>query len=205
VPSPFLRKSRPLPRCGPPALPARAPLRRHCSGRAWAPLGLRYPPPGVLPRTPAPVPSLDLMPDVVISDFESFTYAFVHLHRLPLLSIDNMQVLNRAKLDLKLNAEQRRAYLMAKTGVKAKLPYCSQYLITSFFNCPVDKKNTELVPPILRPEISAAYSKRKKGRDVLVYQTATAQGNRIEVLKSLKHQRFMVFAPFPWEASSSNG
>jgi uncharacterized protein (TIGR00661 family) len=135
----------------------------------------------------------DFMPDVVISDFESFTYAFARLHRLPLLSIDNMQVLNRAKLDLKLNAEQRRAYLMAKAVVKAKLPYCSQYLITSFFNCQVDKKNTELVPPILRPEILAAHARRKKGGHVLVYQTATAQGNMIEVLNSLKHQRFMVY------------
>jgi uncharacterized protein (TIGR00661 family) len=132
-------------------------------------------------------------PDAVISDFESFTYAFARFHRLPLLSIDNMQVLNRAKLDLKLGTEQKQAYLMAKTVVKAKLPYCSRYLITSFFECEIDKKNTELVPPILRPEILAAHAKRKQGGHVLVYQTATAQSNMIEVLQSLKHQRFMVY------------
>jgi uncharacterized protein (TIGR00661 family) len=34
-------------------------------------------------------------PDVVISDFESFSYLFGRAHRLPVISVDNMQIINR--------------------------------------------------------------------------------------------------------------
>ncbi|MEM9696506.1 MAG: glycosyltransferase family protein, partial [Myxococcota bacterium] len=34
-------------------------------------------------------------PDLVISDFESWTYLYGRAHRLPVISIDNMQIINR--------------------------------------------------------------------------------------------------------------
>ncbi|HEY8078710.1 MAG TPA: glycosyltransferase family protein, partial [Labilithrix sp.] len=34
-------------------------------------------------------------PQAVISDFESWTYLYAQTHRLPILSIDNMQIINR--------------------------------------------------------------------------------------------------------------
>src|SRR6478752_1328303 len=34
-------------------------------------------------------------PDLVISDFESFTFFFARVHHLPVISIDNMQVMDR--------------------------------------------------------------------------------------------------------------
>ena len=37
----------------------------------------------------------DFRPNVVISDFESWTYLYGQMHRLPILSIDNMQIINR--------------------------------------------------------------------------------------------------------------
>src|SRR3954470_16391385 len=37
-------------------------------------------------------------PDAVISDFESWTYLYGKTHRLPVLSIDNMQIINRCTL-----------------------------------------------------------------------------------------------------------
>ncbi len=135
----------------------------------------------------------DFMPDLVISDFESFTYAFARFNRLPLLSVDNMQVINRAKLGLKLDSQQRQAYLLAKTVVKSKLPYCRRYLIASFFDCEVAKKNTELIPPILRPEILAAKAATRADGPILVYQTATAQANLISALQTLRNHRFRVY------------
>ena len=37
----------------------------------------------------------EFQPDVVISDFESWTYLYGKNHRLPILSIDNMQIIDR--------------------------------------------------------------------------------------------------------------
>ena len=34
-------------------------------------------------------------PEVVISDFESWTYLYAKAHRVPVVSIDNMQIINR--------------------------------------------------------------------------------------------------------------
>jgi uncharacterized protein (TIGR00661 family) len=135
----------------------------------------------------------DFMPDIVISDFESFTYAFARINRIPLLSVDNMQVINRAKLDLKLDSQRRQAFLLAKAVVKSKLPYCKRYLIASFFDCEIAKKNTEIIPPILRPEILAAQSTIRSDGPVLVYQTASAQTNLITALQSLRKHRFRVY------------
>ena len=36
-------------------------------------------------------------PELVISDFESWTYFYAKVHRLPVLSIDNIQMINRCR------------------------------------------------------------------------------------------------------------
>ena len=41
-------------------------------------------------------------PDIVISDFESFSYSFAKMNKLPIFSIDNMQVIDRCKLDIQV-------------------------------------------------------------------------------------------------------
>jgi uncharacterized protein (TIGR00661 family) len=108
--------------------------------------------------------------EVVISDFESWTYLYGKSRGLPVLSIDNMQILNRCTLDPEVIAEDRGAFELAKAFVKSKLPFCEHYLITSFFPLPVRKERTTLFPPLLRPEILSAPVSR--GEHLLVYQTA---------------------------------
>ena len=41
-------------------------------------------------------------PDIVISDFESFSFSFTKMNKLPIFSIDNMQVIDRCKLDIQV-------------------------------------------------------------------------------------------------------
>jgi uncharacterized protein (TIGR00661 family) len=134
------------------------------------------------------------LPEVVISDFESFTFYFAKIHRLPLLSIDNMQVINRCALGFDVPAEQRESYRVAKTIIKAKVPFCQRYLISTFFDAEITKGRTELVPPILRqPIVDAGSEPHPLGDHVLVYQTATAQQDLIATLQSLADQRFVVY------------
>ena len=72
-------------------------------------------------------------PDVVISDFESFTNFFAKQHRIPLISIDNMQVMDRCTLDIEIPKDERTNYKLAKAIVNAKVPGCRHYFVSSFF------------------------------------------------------------------------
>jgi len=123
----------------------------------------------------------DFRPEVVISDFESWTYLYAKAHRLPILSIDNMQVINRCSHPPEIIGEDEGDFRVSKAFVKGKLPFCDHYLITTFFRPPIRKEKTTLFPPILRPEILAA--KPSRGDHLLVYQTAEGNDGLSDVLK----------------------
>jgi uncharacterized protein (TIGR00661 family) len=121
--------------------------------------------------------------EAVISDFESWTYFYAKSHRLPVLSIDNMQVLNRCTIDDDVIEGHRAEFELAKAFVKSKLPFCEHYFITTFFRLPVRKKDTSLFPPILRPEILNA--PRSNGDHLLVYQSAEGHETLVDTLQKL--------------------
>jgi len=112
----------------------------------------------------------DFAPDVVISDFESWVYLYAKSHGLPIVSIDNMQVLNRCRHPPGLLDGIRAEFQLSRAFVKSKLPFCEHYFITTFFYPPVSRKRTTLVPPVLRPEVIGMTPTR--GDHLLVYQTA---------------------------------
>jgi len=122
----------------------------------------------------------DFAPEAVISDFESWTYFYAKAHRLPILSIDNMQILNRCTHPAEVLEGYTADFRLAKAFVKSKLPFCDWYLITTFFRPAIRKKNTSLHPPILRPEILAAQP--SEGDHVLVYQTSEGHDTLVDAL-----------------------
>src|SRR5919107_6142028 len=65
----------------------------------------------------------DFEPEVVISDFESWTYYYGRNHRLPILSIDNMQVIHRCELPAEIVDGNEVAFQLTKAFVKTKLPF----------------------------------------------------------------------------------
>ncbi len=133
----------------------------------------------------------DFESELIISDFESFSYLFAKMRRLPIISIDNMQIISRAKLNVVVPKSERGNYNLAKSIVRAKLPRSRQYFVTTFFDLPLAKDDTTLVPPIIRPEILAA--KPTAGGHVLVYQSATTQQNLVPLLQQLPDQQFRVY------------
>lgn len=133
----------------------------------------------------------EFKPDLVISDFDSFTFFFAKLNKIPLISIDNIQVVNRCKLDFPIPKSERNSYQIARNIIKAKVPNADYYLITSFFKAEVRKKNTSLIPPILRDKILVATS--TTGEHVLVYQTSSSQNNLISVLNQIPKIPFIVY------------
>jgi uncharacterized protein (TIGR00661 family) len=120
-------------------------------------------------------------PEVVISDFESFSYLFGKRHFLPVLSVDNMQVINRCAHDPSMLAGFEDSFELARSIVKSKLPGCFYYLIASFFRPEISKERTALRPPLLRSEILAASP--EPGEHLLVYQTAEGNTALPEILR----------------------
>lgn len=133
----------------------------------------------------------DFKIDLVISDFESFSYFFARKHQLPIISIDNMQVMNRCSLDIEITKEEKSNYLLARQIVKAKVPGCDHYLISSFFEANVIKKNTQIVPPIIQPAILDA--KTSIGKHILMYQTSGSLKTVQQVLQQLPNEIFYVY------------
>jgi uncharacterized protein (TIGR00661 family) len=123
------------------------------------------------------------MPQAVVSDFEYWAYLFGRRHGLPVISIDNMKILDRCAHDPDVTQGSRRDYRVAKTAVTVKLAWAYHYLISSFFFPPIRKPRTTLVPPILRPEVLDL--RREAGRHVLIYQSAATNEALVPLLKSL--------------------
>lgn len=124
----------------------------------------------------------DFHPDVVISDFESWTYLYAKAHDLPIISIDNMQVINRCKHPPEILEGVRTDFELVRAFVKSKLPFCNHYLISAFFRIPIRKPRTSLIPPILRPEILGAQA--RPGEHLLVYTTKADYGALVARLEA---------------------
>ncbi len=137
----------------------------------------------------------EFAPEVVVSDFESWSYLYGLNHRVPVVSIDNMQIINRcAHGDVLSGVKgQKKAFRLAKGIVKAKLPGCAHYLVTTFFYPPVRKKRTTLVPPILRDEVLAAREQAHDGGHVVVYQSGESHGALVDVLRGFADTEFRVY------------
>lgn len=125
------------------------------------------------------------VPDVVISDFESWTYTFAKSRNAPIISIDNMQVIARCHHDDALIRDGLKDFLVAKRIVRAKLPRCNRYLITSFFYPPTKRPRTSLHPPILRDVVLKAKDSVRTGEHVLVYQSGTSHDTLVDELKQV--------------------
>jgi uncharacterized protein (TIGR00661 family) len=135
-------------------------------------------------------------PDAVISDFDSFAYFFGKRHRLPIMSIDNQQIIGRCKLGKFAKQGIKVDYQMTKAFVRAKLPACDHYVITTFYFPPVRKScenDTTLVPPILRRAILDAKKRARLGDHVLVYQTSTSDTRLVDELNAVEGEKFVVY------------
>jgi uncharacterized protein (TIGR00661 family) len=135
-------------------------------------------------------------PDAVITDFDSFAYLFAKRHGLPLLSIDNQQIISRCKLGKFAKQGIKVDYQMTKAFVRAKLPACDHYVVTTFFYPPIRpkyEKDTTLVPPILRRAILDSKKKATPGDHVLVYQTSASDTKLVDELNKVQGAKFVVY------------
>lgn len=124
-------------------------------------------------------------PDLVVSDFESWAALYGLRKGLPVVSIDNIQMINRCKHDKAIKKAKGLDFRLARLSVKMKVPKAYHYLITTFFFPPVRKKYTTLVPPILRDEVVQA--RRVPGKHFVVYQRAMETEALVAMLGKLPY------------------
>ncbi|HEY3353283.1 MAG TPA: MJ1255/VC2487 family glycosyltransferase [Polyangia bacterium] len=130
-------------------------------------------------------------PDVVISDFESFSHAFGKQKGLPVISIDNMSILSRCAIEVPIPKDAMADFQTTKPIVAGKVARSFHYLITTFFFPKIVKDRTSLYPPILRDEVLARQP--TPGDHILVYQTSTSNSELLPVLRSMDRHRFVVY------------
>jgi uncharacterized protein (TIGR00661 family) len=85
---------------------------------------------------------------------------------------------------------------MIKAFVRAKLPACDHYVVTTFFYPQIRnkfEKNTTLVPPILRRAILDARKHARQGSHVLVYQTSMSDTRLLDELERIRDTEFVVY------------
>lgn len=125
----------------------------------------------------------EFRPEVIISDFESWTYLYAKMHGLPIISVDNIQLINRCTHDADIIGKHQVDFRVIRLFIKSKLPFCNHYIITSFVRPPIRRPRTTLYPPILRPEVIAA--QKSIGDHLLVYQTAEGNNALVDTLKRI--------------------
>ncbi len=133
----------------------------------------------------------EFIPELVITDFETSAYLYGKYLKVPIIDVDNIQVLSRCKLDIKIPTKEKFNYNLAKTICKYRVPDCNHYLLSTFFNAEITKENTDFIPPILRDEIITAKTEYKN--HILVYQTSSSQQNLIKILNEAVNEKFLVY------------
>jgi UDP:flavonoid glycosyltransferase YjiC (YdhE family) len=111
----------------------------------------------------------DWRPDVVVTDFEPLSALYARSMLVPLVSVDNINMLVRCHHDDGIVGAELADFVLARAITRAMVPTAGDYVVTSFFEPRVLWGRTTLVPPILRREVIDAVPSR--GDHVLVYSS----------------------------------
>jgi uncharacterized protein (TIGR00661 family) len=121
-------------------------------------------------------------PDVVISDFEPLAGVYARVTRTPLIAVGNINMLDRCRHDREIIGKEREDFVLARTVAHSMVPGAVEYIVTTYFQPPVSRGGTTLVPPIVRPEIVNASPER--GDHLVVYSSGDEA--LIEALRSAR-------------------
>lgn len=146
-------------------------------------------------KTPQAVRSTDRVkeivrqfkPDLIITDFEPISALVANLQKIPLISIDNMHILTRARVHFPLKYAHEAIVAMLVT--RLMIFKAQEYIITSFFPANITEPRTIIVPPIVRREVLE--QKSLHGDYIIVYVTNQVD-NLSEKLGRIKC-RFIIY------------
>ncbi|MBI5001945.1 hypothetical protein HZC31_01020 [Candidatus Woesearchaeota archaeon] len=148
-----------------------------------------------------PIAFIKNKPDVIITDFEPFALYWAKFFNIPTISIDNQHSITNTKID-KIGG-QCLTELYSKIIIHTFLPNPDQTIITTFFPTEITKKNTVLVPPVIKREVQEIKNKKTKNKKhIFVYQTSPSYKRMLPILKKINKQ-FIIYG-FNKEAREEN-
>ncbi len=137
-------------------------------------------------------------PDIIITDFEHLTLYISKLFSIPVICICNIHAVTELKYTIP--QKYKKAYYGLRLGTTVGDVNIKEHIIMSFFDLPTKRKNTTLIQPILRPEITSAKPQVKN--HILVYQTSNTNTKLISTLKKIP-ESFIVYG-FNQEKKDNN-
>jgi uncharacterized protein (TIGR00661 family) len=127
-------------------------------------------------------------PDLIISDFEPTGFYLGNFLRIPVIAIDNINLITQCK-NFEYPIKYLLHFLMAKLITKTWSPSANYYYVPSFIKLKT-KKNVELIEPIIREEI-LKLSPIDQGH-ILVYLSSKTP-HLLELLKKYPQKEFYIF------------
>jgi len=140
-----------------------------------------------------------LKPNIIITDFENYSNILAKLLNIPILSVDNIHMITKTKVDYPKNSQTEM--LKSKGVIKSFMIRPKKYILTSFFYPEV--KNPEKVviyPPIIRDDIIRL--KPSYGNYIFVYQTSQTNKKLLNSLKKVD-EKFVIYG-FNQDKTDSN-
>lgn len=129
----------------------------------------------------------EFKPDLCLSDMEPIVPILSFWNKLPLISIDNQHRLTNLKMNVP--KEYKKDFLLAKNVVNTFIRTANYFIVISFTNAQKIKKNTIIVPPIIREEVKKLKPEYKK--KILIYLTKKDK-KTIKILQEIK-ERFIIY------------
>jgi len=129
----------------------------------------------------------EFKPDLCISDMEPIVPVLRNWYKLPLICIDNQHRLTN--LDIKVPKKYYSDFLLAKGVTDAFVKKADYFIVTSFSRARIKKKNTILVPPIIRESVRKI--KGGYGKKILVYLNKKDR-HVLNILKKV-NEKFVIY------------
>ncbi|MDP2946677.1 MAG: glycosyltransferase family protein [Nanoarchaeota archaeon] len=126
-------------------------------------------------------------PDLCISDMEAVVSILSKLYNIPMISLGNHHILTNFKV--KIPVKYWKDSFITKQIIKRVVGKSGAYIVSSFANLSPKKRNTFLVPPIIRKEISKLKPVYKN--KILVY-ISKGEETVLEELKKI-NEKFSVY------------
>ncbi len=129
----------------------------------------------------------EFKPDLIFTDFEPISAIVAKTKRLPLISIGNQHRITRLKIGYPM--KYRRDANIAKSIIRMMIIKANAYLVTSFSDYKIVRRNTSIFPPILRREILETRPEKKDY--ILIYATFGFE-ELIPILKNI-NKKFIIY------------
>ena len=127
--------------------------------------------------------------DIVLSDFEMWSWMFAKYHGIPLIAIADHFLMTRCSIDPRVVEGFEDEYRTAQIVTNARIPNADHYVVPSFVEADYTKQRTTLVPPLLRSRVMQ--TQPTDGEHLLAYQTPCSKFSLTPYLRKLDRKVYV--------------